>query len=167
MKIFCILLKVFQPLKFESWVSHVGIAIPRILAGLSLSFEFGASKFGLPWSTTEEMGLFQVAAWFPEDVAAFGFPFTLAPGALAWMAAATEAIGGLFLAFGLGTRIAGFFLAMTMLTAIFFQKLPDVLEYGSSWPILPAVGFLWVAIYSMVLGSGKIGVDYWITPKAK
>jgi putative oxidoreductase len=52
-----------------------------------------------------------------------------------------------------------------MLTAIFLQKWPDAMEYGSSWPLLPAIGFLWISVYSIVLGSGKFGLDYLISRK--
>ena len=153
------IIKIIRPTSFQSFGTNLILAIPRILGGLMLCFEFGSSKFGMPWSTTEEMGLLQVASWFPEDVAKFGGLFALAPGLLAWIGAASEAIGGLFLALGLGTRIWGALLSVTMLTAIFFQKWPDAMEYGSSWPLLPAAGFLWIALYSVGLGSGKIGLD--------
>ena len=152
--------KILVPTEIRSWVSNTLLAIPRIIGGLLLAFEFGSSKFGMPWSVTSELGLFQVAAWFPEDIAKYGPPFSWSPWLFAWLAAATEAIGGLFLALGLGTRIWGLLLAVTMLTAIFFQKWPDVMEYGSSWPVLPAAGFLWIALYSIAFGSGKIGLDY-------
>ena len=151
--------KLLRPSMVPTVSGNLALAIPRILVGLLLAFEFGASKFGMPWSTTPEMGLFQVADWFPEDVAKFGAPFKWAPGLFAWFAAATEAIGGLFLALGLGTRIWGILISFTMLGAIFLQKWPDVMEYGSSWPILPALGILWVAIFAMTFGSGKFGLD--------
>ncbi len=157
--------RILIPQSFSSFGNNLALAIPRILGGLMLCFEFGSSKFGMPWSTTNEMGLFEVASWFPEDIAKFGLPFSLAPLLFAWLAAASEAIGGLFLAFGLGTRIWGALLTCTMLTAIFLQKWPDVLEYGSSWPILPAAGFLWISIYAVVFGSGKYGIDYLLTKK--
>ena len=134
-----------KPVVFDHWVMNVLISIPRVLGGLMLCFEFGSSKFGMPWSTSDELGLFEVASWFPEDVAKFGLPFVLAPTFFAWLGAASEAIGGLFLAFGLGTRITSALLSVTMLTAIFFQKWPDAMEYGSSWPLLPALGFLWIS----------------------
>ena len=130
-----------------------------------LCFEFGSSKFGMPWSTTPELGLLQVSDWFKDDVAKFGAPFSLAPGLFAWLGAGSEAIGGLFLAAGLGTRFWGAMLSITMLTAIFFQKWPDAMEYGSSWPLLPAAGFLWISLYSLALGSGKLGVDYVLVKK--
>lgn len=159
------LMNILKPVILDSWFMNLLIAIPRILGGLLLCLEFGSSKFGMPWSTTDEMGLFQVADWFPEDVASFGMPFSLAPVFFAWMGAATEAIGGIFLALGLGTRFWSALIACTMMTAIFLQKWPDVMEYGSSWPILPAAGFLWISIYCLVLGSGKIGIDYIITKR--
>ncbi|MEM9647066.1 MAG: DoxX family protein [Bacteroidota bacterium] len=159
--------RIIAPYPFDKLATNLGIAIPRILGGLSLCLEFGSPKFGMPWSTTEEMGLFQVAKWFPEDVAQFGIPFSLAPWLFAWLGAASEAIGGLFLALGLGTRISAFFIAMTMLTAIFLQKWPEAMEFGSSWPFLPAAGFLWIAIYSLIFGSGKIGLDYLLAKRWK
>ena len=119
-----LLKKWMKPVVFDKWYVNTLIAIPRIFGGLLLCFEFGSSKFGMPWSTTEDMGLFQVASWFPEDVAKFGIPFSIAPTLFAWLAAATETIGGLFLAFGFGTRIWSVLLACTMLTAIFLQKWP-------------------------------------------
>jgi putative oxidoreductase len=80
----------------------------------------------MPWTDSEKnLSLFQVASWFPEDVAKFGIPFSIAPVFFAWMAAASEAIGGLLL----------------------------------------AVGFLWISIYSIVIGSGKIGFDYLLSKK--
>jgi len=164
-KIKSYLKRLTKPIIFEKWYMNLLITLPRVLGGLMLCFEFGSSKFGMPWSTTNELGLFQVASWFPEDISKFGIPFVLAPNLFAWIGAATEAIGGLFLAIGLGTRIWSILLSITMLTAIFFQKWPDAMEYGSSWPLLPAIGFLWISIYSIVLGSGKFGVDYLISRK--
>ncbi|SHH05746.1 DoxX family protein [Flagellimonas flava] len=152
--------RIITPYPFDNLVINLGIAVPRVWGGLSLCLEFGSSKFGMPWSITEEMGLFQVVQWFPEDVSQFGIPFSLAPNLFAWLGAASEAIGGLFLALGLGTRISAFLIAMTMLAAIFLQKWPEAMEFGSSWPFLPAAGFLWIAVYSLIFGSGKFGLDH-------
>ena len=153
--------KIITPVDIKGWISNILIAIPRIIGGLLLTIDFGASKFGMPWTDSEKnLSLFQVASWFPEDVAKFGIPFSIAPVFLAWMAAASEAIGGLFLVLGLKTRVAAFLIGCTMLVAIFFQK------YGEGlWSVLPAMGFLWISIYSVVLGSGKIGVDYLLSKK--
>ena len=152
---------IITPVAFGGWVSNILIAIPRIIGGLLLTIDFGASKFGMPWTDSEKnLSLFQVAPWFPEDVAKFGIPFSIAPVFFAWMAAASEAIGGLFLVLGLKTRVAAFLIGCTMLVAIFFQKSGE-----GTWNMLPAMGFLWISIYSIVLGSGKIGFDYLLSKK--
>ena len=92
---------IITPVNINGWVSNILIAIPRIIGGLLLTIDFGSSKFGMPWTDSEKnLSLFQVAPWFPEDVAKFGVPFSLAPVFFAWMAAASEAIGGLLLVFG-------------------------------------------------------------------
>ena len=70
---------IIKPTRTSYIQTDLILSIPRFLAGLSLTIEFGSSKFGMPWSTTEEMGLFQVAAWFPEDIAEYGGIFTLTP----------------------------------------------------------------------------------------
>ncbi len=150
-----LLYQTLQPKKVSGTVSHIVFAIPRIICGLLLTIDFGSSKFGMPWTDTEkDLGLFEVAAWFPEDVANYGGVFAMFPVLFAWMGAASEAIGGVFLALGLNTRIAAFFVMCTMLVAIFFQK------WGQgTWGMLPAMGFLWVSLYSLVLGSGRFGLD--------
>jgi len=64
------------------------------------------------------------------------------------------------LVLGLGTRVAAFFLSCTMLVAIFLQQWNNEL-----WQKLPAMGFLWLAIVYMVLGSGRFGLDYVIAKR--
>ena len=143
------------------WTSNILIAVPRIIGGLLLTIDFGSSKFGMPWTDSEKnLSLFQVATWFPEDVAKFGIPFSIGPVFFAWMAAASEAIGGLFLALGFQTRTAAFLIGCTMLVAIFLQKSGE-----GTWNMLPTMGFLWISIYSIVLGSGKLGLDYLLSKK--
>lgn len=154
---------VFSPIIQKSYAADALLALPRIISGLALAFVFGASKFGMPWSPkAADLSLFEVSGWFVDDVSNFGGVFAEYPLTLAWLAAATEAIGGLFLLFGLKTRLTSFFLALTMLTAIFFQKWNDGL-----WAMLPAMGFLWVAIHGLVLGSGRFGIDYVISEKLR
>lgn len=148
------------PVIQKHWIGDFLFAIPRIICGLLLAFDFGASKFGMPWSLTEKLGLFQVAEWFPKDVAEYGGAFALAPVFFAWMGAFSEAVGGLFLLLGFKTRIASFLIMCTMLVAIFFQK------WGQGvWPMLPAMGFLWVSLFTLYLGSGKFGIDYLLSKK--
>jgi putative oxidoreductase len=83
------------------------------------------------------------------------------PVFFAWMAAFSEAVGGLFLMFGFQTRMASFLIMMTMLGAIFLQQINE-----GMWFVLPALGFLWVSLYSLVLGSGRFGLDFLITKQS-
>ncbi|MEO0898029.1 MAG: DoxX family protein [Bacteroidota bacterium] len=146
---------IVQPVKLDNWLADVLLLIPRVICGFLLATDFGASKFGMPWSPPDRnLGLFEVAYWFPGDVADYGGLFAMFPTFFAWMGAFSEAVGGILLAIGLKTRVAAFLIVCTMLTAIFFQK------WGQGvWGMLPAMGFLWVGLYSMVLGSGRFGLD--------
>lgn len=147
------------PKQVEGVFSNFVLALPRILAGLFLATMFGGDKFGVPWALADTgLALFEVVDWFPKDVANFGAPFSWAPEFFAWMGAASEAIGGMFLLWGFQTRISAFFIACTMLVAIFLQKWG-----GGLWSMLPALGFLWVSLYAMAFGSGKFGLDYLIS----
>jgi putative oxidoreductase len=49
-----------------------------------------------------------------------------------------------------------------MMVAIFFQKADAEL-----WEKLPAMGFLWLSIVYMVIGSGRFGLDYLISRNLK
>lgn len=137
------------------------LAIPRILCGYWLTVHFGAPKFGLPWSPPENnLGFFEVAFWFPGDVAAFGGVFAWAPALLAWMAAFAEAIGGIAWMIGFQTRLFSILIGITMLVAALAQQFDQGL-----WNMLPALGILWVAVHTSVMGSGRFGIDYLISQK--
>lgn len=151
-----IIAKITQPILLPHWSQDLFIAIPRIVCGYLLAFDFGAAKFGMPWSPIDNnLGLFEVVFWFPNDVASYGGMFAIAPVFFAWMGAFAEAIGGLLLLFGFQTRIASFLVMSTMLVAIFMQQINEGL-----WNCLPAMGFLWVAMLYLILGSGRFGIDY-------
>ncbi len=149
------------PILQKHWFADLIFAIMRFIAGMLLALSFGADKFGMPWTPDgQNLNLFEVSAWFPKDVAEYGGLFALMPVFFAWMGAFSEAVGGLFLAFGLKTRIASFLIMCTMLVAIFMQK------WGQgTWGMLPAMGFLWLSIYNLYLGSGRFGLDHIITNK--
>ncbi|RZN79425.1 MAG: DoxX family protein [Winogradskyella sp.] len=151
------------PVIQKKWYADLLIALPRIICGLLLTVSFGADKFGMPWTAdSQNLSLFEVSAWFPEDVASYGGIFAMAPVFFAWMGAFSEAVGGLLFMLGLKTRIASFLIICTMLVAIFMQK-----WHQGLWSMLPAMGFLWVAIYHLVLGSGRFGLDFLISKKLK
>ena len=147
--------KLIQPTIQSHWYADLTFALMRFVCGMLLAIDFGASKFCMPWSPKEkELDLFHVVAWFPDDVAAFGGLFELAPTLFAWLGAFSEAVGGLFLAFGLQTRIASFLIICTMLVAIIFQQ-----SSSGTWAMLVPAGFLWVAVYHLYFGSGRFGLD--------
>ena len=150
-----------QPILQKHRLADILFALVRFVCGSLLAFDFGSSKFGMPWSNSEqELSLFEVAAWFPEDVASYGGIFAIAPTFFAWMAAFSEAVGGLLLALGLQTRISAVLIACTMLVAIFMQ------QWSSGvYACLPAMGFLWVALYTGYFGSGRFGLDFLISKK--
>jgi putative oxidoreductase len=153
--------KIIKPILLPFWWQDLLVAIPRIICGYLLTVNFGADKFGLPWSPTDKnLGLFEVAFWFPVDVAKYGGIFAYSPVFFAWMAGFSEAVGGLLLVFGFQTRVASFLILVTMLVAIFMQQIQQ-----GMWNTLPALGFLWVSLYALILGSGRFGIDYLISKK--
>lgn len=143
------------------WWQDVLLTAPRLVYGYLLTKDFGAAKFGLPWSPKDNnLGLFEVAYWFPNDIAQYGGIFATFPEFLAWMGAFSEAVGGIFLILGLLTRPFSFLIFVTMFVAIFFQQFNQ-----GMWNMLPAMGIMWVSLFYMVLGSGRFGVDYLISKK--
>lgn len=153
--------RLIKPILMPFVWQDVLFLLPRIICGFLLTSDFGAAKFGMPWTPEDRnLGLFEVAFWFPNDVAEYGGIFTLFPAFFAWMGAFSEAVGGLFLLFGFQTRVASFLIMCTMLVAIFMQQINEGL-----WNCLAAMGFLWIALFYMVLGSGRFGVDYLLTRK--
>ncbi len=156
-----ILKTILTPINQKHWLADLVFAIIRILGGIILSLDFGSGKFGVPWTPAgQNLQLFEVSAWFPQDVASYGGVFAIAPVFFAWMGAFSEAVGGIFLAIGLKTRVASFLIMCTMLVAIFCQK------WGQgTWGILPAMSFLWIAVYNLYLGSGRFGLDYLLVKK--
>lgn len=157
------MIKITQPIILPKWWQDLLLAIPRIICGYLLTASFGAEKFGLPWSPADKnLGFFEVAFWFPNDVAGYGGIFKQFPVFFAWMAGFSEAVGGLFLILGFQTRVASFLIFATMFGAIFLQQI-----HQGMWNTLPALGFLWVSLYTLVLGSGRFGADYLISKKKK
>jgi uncharacterized membrane protein YphA (DoxX/SURF4 family) len=131
----------FAPVRMSTVAADLLLAFPRIVGGYLLCANFGWSKCPAP-------------EWFVSDVAALGFPLPLF---FAWAAVLSEVIGGAMLVLGLGTRFAAAMLTCTMLVAIFMQQWSHGL-----WEMLSAMGFLWISIYALVLGSGRFGLDYFI-----
>jgi putative oxidoreductase len=154
-----LLKRITAPILMPYWWQDLLLLLPRLICGYLLAANFGAAKFGLPWSPADNnLGFFEVAFWFPNDVAEYGGIFKLFPVFFAWMGAFSEAIGGIFIMLGLQTRIFSFLIFCTMLVAAFIQH-----AGGEMWNILPAIGFGWVALFNIVTGSGRFGLDYLLT----
>lgn len=154
-----ILQRLTRPVTLPYWWQDFLLWLPRFICGYLLATDFGAAKFGMPWSPVDKnLGLFEVAFWFPNDVAEYGGLFKMFPVFFAWMGAFSEAVGGIFLVLGFQTRLFSFLILCTMLVAVFMQQF----QYGM-WNMLPAMGFGWVALFTTVLGSGRFGIDYLIT----
>ncbi len=153
--------RITNPITQKHWVADFIFAAIRFICGMLLAIDFGASKFGMPWSPSDKnLSLFEVVHWFPQDIAAYGGIFEAFPVFFAWMGAFSEAVGGIFLAIGLKTRVFAFLIMCTMLVAILFQK-----SGQGTWGMLPAMGFLWISIYHVYLGSGRFGIDYLLSKR--
>ena len=153
--------KILIPIKMPFWWQDLLFAVPRIVCGYLLTSDFGAAKFGLPWSPADNnLKFFEVAFWFPNDVAEYGGIFAMFPAFFAWMGAFSEAVGGIFLLLGLFTRPFSLLIFFTMFVAVFFQQFNQ-----GTWNMLPAMGIMWVSLFYSILGSGRFGIDYLIAKK--
>lgn len=156
-----IFLYITRPVILPELWQDIMVVFPRLICGYFMAFNFGAAKFGMPWSEARlNLSLFEVAFWFPNDVAAFGGLFAKFPVFFAWMGTFSEAVGGLLLLVGFQTRISALLIFCTMLVAAFCQQWQN-----GYWNMLPALGFAFICIYCFTLGSGRFGLDYLITKK--
>lgn len=119
-------------------LANAGITILRIFAGAALAFGHGFGK--LPPSD----GLI-------ERTGSMGFPI---PVLFAWAAALSEFVGGLLLALGLLTRVSSFFIAFTMVVAVFGVHLND--PFGRK-----ELGLMYLVVALMFLfkGAGDWSID--------
>lgn len=158
-----LLARITRPLPMPHWSADLLLLVPRLVCGYLLTTQFGAPKFGLPWSPPDNnLRLFEVAFWFPNDVREFGGLFALAPGAFAWLAAFSEGVGGVALILGVQVRLFAFLVSCTMLVAIFFQQWNN-----GMWQMLPATGFVWVCLYTLIVGAGRFSVDHLLTRRSR
>ena len=66
-----------------------------------------------------------------------------------------EAIGGLLLLSRCKTRIVSVLTKRTMLVALFIRQINN-----GVWNCLAAMGFLQMAMFYLILGSGRFDIDY-------
>ena len=128
----------FGGANIESEHANVGLAILRVISGLSIAFGHGIGK--IPPS-----------AGLVAGTAKLGFPL---PEFFAWAAAFGEFGGGLLLALGLLTRPGTFFMGFTMMVAAFGVHAADPFGIKEM-----ALLYLAIAVMFLLVGSGKYGVD--------
>ncbi len=120
---------------------NAGLLFLRVFAGLSIALGHGINK--IPASDS-----------FIQNTDKLGFPI---PVLFAWAAALAEFVGGLMLAFGLGTRVAAFFLTSTMFVAAFVRHADD--PFGTKEK---ALMYFFIFLLFLLTGSGKFGMDHFI-----
>lgn len=140
--------KIFNHLLFggvggSTPLADLGLAVLRIGTGLFLSLNHGLSKISDP------------SAFINGGVRG-SFP---APDVTGWFAILGEFLGGLLLAAGLATRLAGLWIVGVMIGAAF-------VVHGGSFTGERPVGeaemallYLFIALLFALVGSGRFGVD--------
>jgi putative oxidoreductase len=118
--------------------ANAGLALLRIFTGVSIAVAHGIGKIPPSEGLITRSG-------------ELGFPV---PVVFAWAAALSEFLGGIFLALGLFTRLAGFFIAFTMLVAILGVHAADPYQKKEL-----AFMYFFIALAFMIKGSGDWSVD--------
>ena len=84
------------------------------------------------------------------------------PGALAYLVYVGEIIAPIMLILGWRTKIAAFFVAMTMVVAVWLRHADDIdkLARSGGWAIeLPAL-FFFASVALMITGGGRYAMSY-------
>ncbi len=123
----------------EGFIANLGYAALRAYVGLAVAFNHGIQK--IPPSEA-----------FISGVQNMGFPI---PEAFAIAAAVSEFAGGLFIALGLLTRPAAFFILATMLVAGFIRHANAPFGGGKEL----AITYVFCAVMFIAIGSGKFALD--------
>ena len=116
----------------------------RFCTGIIMCYYHGWSKLLADTSRWERLGN-SLTHWIGLD--SLSVP-------LGFMAAFSESIGALLIAFGLLTRPAAFLLGITMLVATSKNLMKGGID-GSELPLI----FLMLCIYILLKGSGKYSLD--------
>lgn len=116
-----------------------GLLWLRVLMGMGIAYHGYGKIFG------------GRMAMFAEGVSKMGLP---APEFFAWAAAFSEFLGGIFVALGLGTRPAAFFIFATMSVAAFIRHSQDPFKVKEL-----ALAYWTAASALMFTGAGTLSLD--------
>ena len=125
--------------KGKGWLLNLGLLWLRLLMGAGIASHGYGKIFGG-----------QVEA-FSEGVAQMGLPFPLF---FAWAAALSEFVGGIFIALGLGTRIAALLVLVTMSVAAFLRHAADPFHVKEL-----ALAYWTMAGTLIFIGPGTLSLD--------
>lgn len=128
---------------FLDVVRDIGLLVARVVVGLILVLR--------GWERWMSAGIDAQTA----ILEAAGMP---APGLLAWLVIAFEILGGLFLLFGLGTRIIGLGVAVLNVgTILLLDRIDPANLTGGGWETNALLATLGVVL--LATGAGRTGLD--------
>lgn len=116
----------------------------RVFVGLSMGLTHGMGKTPPPQQLVD-------------GLTGMGFPM---PEVFAWLAALSELLGGIFLALGLATRPAAFFMTFTMGVAAFVAHSSDPFNVKEM-----ALLYFFVGLFFVFRGAGKWSLDSFLSKK--
>jgi uncharacterized membrane protein YphA (DoxX/SURF4 family) len=135
-------------LRPASWWKNTAMAIPRITIGIMLLSAQWRLKMGMPVNQLQEL--------LHEHKMTSDWLTMVGPDLLFWLDKVEElALGGLMVS-GLNTRLTALSILWTMSERVILSLVHPL---ASSY-LMTVLAI--VAGYSLILGSGKLGLDYWI-----
>jgi len=141
----------FASVEIKSTPLNVLLAIPRIAFGFLLISNVWRQKIGMPVNETSGYAtqLMEIPGW----------PDWIDKNMILWIDIAEKIGQGSVFIFGFNTRLVAFAMIWTSLEHWFNGFMIETL-------VLPLyILFISVCFYSLILGSGIIGIDYWISRK--
>ncbi|PWN07381.1 hypothetical protein [Rhodohalobacter mucosus] len=140
--------KLFTPIKIESLWKNAAIAVPRVIIGLMILSGIWHIDMGLPPEVYHET--LQQNFTSLEDIE------WLDTGLLKWFdSLGLLTMGGMMLA-GFNTRLTALSILWTLSEGLIVNGIIPFTSYTTFGV------FVFVAGYSLILGSGKLGIDYWL-----
>lgn len=141
----------FASVEIKSRLINILMAFPRIAFGALLISDVWRRKIGMPVNETSGYASqLMEFSWWPDWID---------QNMILWVDIAEKIAQGSVFIFGFNTRLVAFAMIWTSLERWFNGLLTEVF-------VVPLyILFISVCLYSLVLGSGKFGIDYWISRK--